>query len=829
MAKLKSAPRRGRKLSGSTLRRPSRNGRRRSSFDQLGDSVMSWVGPAIWVGSLGAALVVGYIVVTGENLTLSTIADWLSEALSAVGGAFAGGRDAILETLGFGFIPLFLFAAATFLLVGLEPARTRTFWRRWLGSLGLLVFAFGALSFIQPSSTVGEVDFASATAGGELGQALTSGPLALVLWLGLLVASLWLLAPSLMLAAVRATPAAAAAVYSGAWWLACVMGGAIAAFGAWLSREREPRTDEEVPIDYDEPLSVASDERPAFPAVETLEAVDVDFEEHEPNLDEIRAALDQQSKPAEPALRIAVPGDEDLPEPVPQQTVPWKMPSIGLLAERTNESSARVDNSQRAALIEKTLLSFGVDAKVVQINQGPTVTQFGIEPGWEIKTKAVQEKDSSGKPLFDRDGKPRQRIEEVSRTRVRVNQITALANDLALALAAPTIRIEAPVPGKPVVGVEVPNHTATTVTLRSVIESPAFQRNAGRSKLTLALGQGVSGDPIVADLAKMPHLLISGSTGSGKSVCINSIIACILMHSSPRDVRFVMIDPKRVELAPFGLIPHLAFSKIVIEMDKVVGSLQAVIHEMETRYKKFATIAVRNIDSYNRSPRVSTPLPYWVVIIDELADLMMAAPYEVERQICRLAQLARATGIHLIVATQRPSVDVVTGLIKANFPTRIAFAMSSQVDSRTILDMGGAERLLGKGDMLYMPTDAAKPKRIQGVFVSDQEIEKLVAFWATQKLKNPEPDTYDHLLEEAKEAMESEAAADPVMEQARELAGEHKRISTSLLQRRLRIGYPRAARIMDQLEAEGIVGPSEGAGSREVLSGELEPEEASFY
>jgi S-DNA-T family DNA segregation ATPase FtsK/SpoIIIE len=250
---------------------------------------------------------------------------------------------------------------------------------------------------------------------------------------------------------------------------------------------------------------------------------------------------------------------------------------------------------------------------------------------------------------------------------------------------------------------------------------------------------------------------------------------------------------------------------------------------METRYKKFATIAVRNIDSYNRSPRVSTPLPYWVVIIDELADLMMAAPYEVERQICRLAQLARATGIHLIVATQRPSVDVVTGLIKANFPTRIAFAMSSQVDSRTILDMGGAERLLGKGDMLYMPTDAAKPKRIQGVFVSDQEIEKLVAFWAAQKLKNPEPDTYDHLLEEAREAMESEAAADPVMEQARQLAGEHKRISTSLLQRRLRIGYPRAARIMDQLEAEGVVGPSEGGGSREVLSADLEPEEASFY
>jgi S-DNA-T family DNA segregation ATPase FtsK/SpoIIIE len=789
---------------------------------------MSWAGPAIWLGSFAAALVVGYIVFTGERLTLSSVGGWLSGGGSEAGGAFADSRDAIFETLGFGFIPLFLFAAATFLLVGLEPARTRTFWRRWLGALGLLVFCFGVLSFVKPSSTVGGVDFTTATAGGELGQALTGSPLAIVCWLALLVSSLWLVAPAVMLAGIKATPAAAAAIYGGLWWMACVIGGAVAAVAGWAFRERE-RPEEPVSVDYDEPLSVASDDRPAFPAAETLEAVDVEFEEHEPNLDEIRAALDQQAKPAEPALRIAVPADDELPEPIPEQAVPWKTPSIGLLAERTNESSARVDNSQRAALIEKTLLSFGVDAKVVQINQGPTVTQFGVEPGWEIKTKAVQEKDSSGKPLFDRDGKPKQRIEEVSRTRVRVNQITALANDLALALAAPTIRIEAPVPGKPVVGVEVPNHTATTVTLRSVIESPAFQRTAGRSKLTLALGQGVSGDPIVADLAKMPHLLISGSTGSGKSVCINSIIACILMHSSPRDVRFVMIDPKRVELAPFALIPHLAFSHIVTEMDRVVGTLQAVIHEMETRYKKFATIAVRNIDSYNRSPRVSTPLPYWVVIIDELADLMMAAPYEVERQICRLAQLARATGIHLIVATQRPSVDVVTGLIKANFPTRIAFAMSSQVDSRTILDMGGAERLLGKGDMLYMPTDAAKPKRIQGVFVSDQEIEKLVAFWAAQKLKNPEPDTYDHLLEEAREAMESEAAADPVMEQARQLAGEHKRISTSLLQRRLRIGYPRAARIMDQLEAEGVVGPSEGGGSREVLSGELEPEEASFY
>jgi S-DNA-T family DNA segregation ATPase FtsK/SpoIIIE len=405
----------------------------------------------------------------------------------------------------------------------------------------------------------------------------------------------------------------------------------------------------------------------------------------------------------------------------------------------------------------------------------------------------------------------------VSRTRVRVQQITSLANDLALALAAPAIRIEAPVPGKPVLGIEVPNATKSLVTLRSVVEATQYQRASSRSKLALALGQSVSGEPIVADLAKMPHLLIAGATGSGKSVCMNSIISCILMHASPQDVRFVMIDPKRVELSAFAPIPHLAFSNIVVDMDKVVGTLQAVIHEMEARYRKFAHIAVRNIDGYNRSPRAEDKMPYWVVIIDELADLMMAAPFEVERQICRLAQLARATGIHLVVATQRPSVDVITGLIKANFPTRIAFAVSSQVDSRTILDMAGAEKLLGRGDMLYMAPDAAKPKRLQGVFVSDEEIERLVEFWTQERFAEIERPTYDHLLDEAKAELEQEGATDEMFERAKALAYEHSRVSTSLLQRRLRIGYPRAARLMDMLEEEGIVGTAEGGGSRAVI------------
>jgi len=317
----------------------------------------------------------------------------------------------------------------------------------------------------------------------------------------------------------------------------------------------------------------------------------------------------------------------------------------------------------------------------------------------------------------------------------------------------------------------------------------------------------------------MPHLLIAGATGSGKSVCINSIIACLLMHAKPEEVRFVMIDPKRVELSGFSMIPHLAFSSIIVDVEKVVGTLGAVLHEMESRYKRFAALAVRNIEAYNKHSKVAQQMPFWVVIIDELADLMMAAPYEVERQICRLAQLARATGIHLIVATQRPSVDVVTGLIKANFPTRIAFAMSSQVDSRTILDSAGAERLLGRGDMLYMPTDATKPKRLQGVFVSDQEIDRIVGFWAEQRLRsgNSTP-VYDHLLDQARAEVEEDEDSDPLLERAMALAQEHTRISTSLLQRRLRIGYPRAARLMDMLEEEGIIAASSGGGSREVLA-----------
>ena len=439
----------------------------------------------------------------------------------------------------------------------------------------------------------------------------------------------------------------------------------------------------------------------------------------------------------------------------------------------------------------------------------------------------MAERTPEGAALLDDEGQPRTRQIEVSRTRVRVNRITALQNDLALALATPALRIEAPVPGRSVVGIEVPNASSAVVTLRSVLESREFAKAAGKSPLPIALGSGVSGSPVVADLAEMPHLLIAGATGSGKSVCLNSIIACLLMNLSPEQLRFVLIDPKRVELAAFADVPHLAFSEIVVDMDKVVGTLQAVIHEMETRYRRFAKVGVRNIERYNEQAG-SGRLPYWVVVIDELADLMLAAPYQVEHQLVRLAQLARATGIHLVVATQRPSVDVVTGLIKANFPTRIAFAVSSHVDSRTILDGGGAEKLLGKGDMLFQPKDQGKPTRLQGVYVSDGEIDDVVDFWTNGRFENLRPPSFDELIDEVAEevaALEAGGAAgppssevDPMITKALELAREHDHISTSLLQRRLRIGYPRAARVMDELEEQGVVGASEGgSGSRPVL------------
>src|SRR5579884_1764779 len=455
---------------------------------------------------------------------------------------------------------------------------------------------------------------------------------------------------------------------------------------------------------------------------------------------------------------------------------PTALPPIDLFARPGKAGSAPMDLDAKARIIEQKLASFGVGARAVGYHRGPTVTLYDVEPDPGVKVK----------------------------------RITELQNDLALALAAPTIRIQAPVPGRPVVGIEIPNTISTTVTVRELLESEAYHRID--SPLRVAVGKGVGGECVCIDLATLPHLLIAGATGSGKSVALNVIISSLLYQNCPEDVRLLMIDPKMVELTIYNGVPHL-YSPVVTEMDKVLGVLRWTLREMERRFALFRDSSVRNLARYNQilANRGQKPLPYIVLIVDELADLMMVAPDEVEDCICRLAQLARATGIHLVIATQRPSVDVVTGLIKANFPARIAFAMSSQVDSRTILDQVGAEKLLGRGDMLYQSPTEPKPVRLQGALVSDQEIERLVEFWQAAPLQIEQVSAGEF---EKQAAMEP--PPDALFEQAKAVVHEYRRASVSLLQRRLSIGYQRAARLMDMLEEQGVVRPAEGGKFRSV-------------
>ncbi|TAK25584.1 MAG: DNA translocase FtsK [Chloroflexota bacterium] len=473
----------------------------------------------------------------------------------------------------------------------------------------------------------------------------------------------------------------------------------------------------------------------------------------------------------------------------------WHLPPLTLLSHGGGGDPIQSDIEKKARAIEEALADFDVFARVVEVNPGPTVTQFGLRPGYR------ERRDRAGNV--------------VRRDKIKVSEIVALQNDLALALAAPSIRIEAPVPGRQLVGIEVPNSTSTVVGLRDLLESEKFQRFSGRARLAVALGQDVSSETVCADLARMPHLLIAGATGSGKSVCVNSIIASLLLQFTPDELRLLMVDPKRVELTGYNDIPHL-LRPVVTEVDKVVSVLRWVTHEMDERYKRYEQVGCRNIDAYNRA-RLTQPelplMPYLVVIIDELADVMLTAADEVEPTLCRLAQMARATGIHLVVATQRPSVDVITGLIKANFPTRIAFAVMSQVDSRTILDGVGAEKLLGRGDMLFLAADAPKPVRLQGTFVDDPEIEAVVHHWQAQG----EPRYIEELVNVAAWTGETDEDED-LVGRAIEVARNHNRVSTSLLQRRLRIGYPRAARLMEALEDRRIIGPQDGSRSREVFA-----------
>lgn len=463
--------------------------------------------------------------------------------------------------------------------------------------------------------------------------------------------------------------------------------------------------------------------------------------------------------------------------------VPYDIPSLQMLSRpKANTPGKEIDHTTNATKLVQTLKSFGVSAIVSEVHRGPAVTRYEIQPA----------------------------------TGVKVSRIVSLTDDLALALAAKDIRIEAPIPGKSAIGIEVPNSEVAVVSLREVLEAPEYQDAS--AKLTVALGRDISGEPIVADLAKMPHLLVAGATGSGKSVCINGLIMSILFKARPDEVKLMMVDPKMVELNVYNGIPHL-LAPVVTDPRRASVALKKVVAEMERRYALFAKTGARNIEMYNQqlatardSGLKAASLPYIVVIVDELADLMMVAPGEVEDAICRLAQMARAAGIHLIIATQRPSVDVITGVIKANIPSRIAFGVSSMADSRTILDMGGAEKLLGRGDMLFLPMGASKPTRVQGAFVSDKEVEEVVRF-----VKEQQEVTYsEEMIPEEVAEEPQQVIDDELYDQALQIIAEAQSASASLLQRRLRIGYTRAARLIDMMESQGVVGPYEGSKPREV-------------
>jgi len=678
------------------------------------------------------------------------VAFWpvIIEAMGELGSEIASALDIaganIVRLTGLGVIFAIIAIIGLLVIIG-RPSSFARNWNYYIAAAAFMTAAWGILSFLRPSSSG---ILAQVTLGGRIGQAIVTDSLVvgILILLALVLLGVFLVAPEWTLGLFKRTARGTAGA----------VGGMAEAIKSNAKGKALPATKAEGEL----PLKDVKHEEPAAPADTAV-------------MDRLRSG-------------ITVGG--------------WSLPNINILDRIAETVISDSEIEKRRDTIEEALASYGVEARVIEVNRGPTVTQFGVEPGWDRKFREIREKD--------RDGNVSTRQEEVGRTRVKVERINSLSNDLALALAAPSIRIEAPVPGKSMVGIEVPNTTFGSVGLRGVMESTAFQKMLAKSHLAIALGKGAGGETIVADLTKMPHLLIAGATGSGKSVCLNSIICCLMMNNTPDAVRFVMVDPKRVELVNYNSIPHLV-SPVVVDTEKAVMALRWLSAEMDIRYKRFSAGKARNIEDFNKNRQPSECMPYIIIVIDELADLMMAAYDEVEHALCRLAQLARATGIHLIVATQRPSVDVVTGLIKANFPTRMSFALTSQVDSRTIIDSAGAEKLLGRGDMLYMPQDASKPKRLQGTMVGDAEIERLVNFWANQRRQEAQSVKFEEMAQAGADGKKS--AEDELLDKARQLALESKDISASYLQRKLQIGFPRAARIMDKLKEEGL-GKEKGGG-----------------
>jgi DNA segregation ATPase FtsK/SpoIIIE-like protein len=767
-------------------------------------------------------------------------------------------KNRLLEYFGYALAPSALWILAFLVLVRFRLRTLFKHWRVFLGSAFLLAAAMGALSFFEAPNGSSIHDH---SLGGKLGS-MVRGPLPQVDVFRVIlftVIGFWVLAPERIFRSILRIAKWNGRIIRGIWLTIDFLIWSVSALLSWYRGTSEQRGTKKVDIQQPskrQAFSLASEDNregshqsivtgSTSPRLPVPEYKNDQGPPNQSSKDYSSTAIkripkppmgDQEVQPIpsveNPTYRSDISGTSPIgietrtsnvsAEPSstsqglmteqrqeidsvgtrsPRRIVSsaWKLPALSLLKAETPPSIDEQANEDVARLIESSLQQFGVEVTVSQIKPGPTVTQFGLVPGWVRRQRNVRERDDEG-----------------DRMRVKVDTILAREKDLALALAVPSLRLEAPVPGESVVGVEVPNRYPALVSLRSAIQSPPFQRIVQDGGLPLALGESAGGEPVALDLLKMPHLLIAGSTGSGKSVCMNVFITSIISQWSPWDLRLVLMDPKRVELTPYNGIPHLAVP-VIVEPDEVVPILKGVIQVMLWRYKEMESVGVRNIQAYNRKSPEGQRMPYMVICVDELADMMMVSPYDAEQTLCRLAQLGRAAGIHLIVATQRPSVDVVTGLIKANFPSRISFAVASQIDSRTILDSAGAERLLGRGDMLFLPPDAPKPKRTQGAYILDDDIQRLVNHWRAQNGPPPPPLPLEEMAAEALHENSEENVGrgqsnENIMERALDLAKKYNHLSTSLLQRKLEIGYPRAAKLMDTLEEEGIVGPQTTGG-----------------
>ena len=696
-------------------------------------------------------------------------------AVAIVAGAFLylypDTREWAWQSLGYGWAPVGLWAASVLAVLRYRPRLLLRFWRRWAVAAAVVALSLGALSVYSPSDGLLE----DVSLGGRWG-AIIGGP-SLLPWGLLKMLAILSLVPLLLYPRAvgplysrggahgwRAFQLAAGYVYLGVRRTASGVGGGVARFNGSLARRRQEKAQ-----------AKAGQPKTAEPALD-------DYPEPEPMPSASHTGLWGNPVAAEP--------DDDVP---PWQTTPaaaspapapgsgWRLPSAELLAPPESLDASESEFREMGRQVEQALGDHGVRVEVTDIKAGPRVVQFGLSPGW-VTRRGGEGKEGAGE-----------------RNRVKVQSIISREKDLALALKTPYLRVEAPVPGAALVGIEVPVPKPSKVHLRAVMETAEFRKLAAKGGLPIAMGQDTGGAPVALDLTALPHMLIAGSTGSGKSVQINSIVASFLLTKTPEQLRILMVDPKRVELTPFNGIPHL-IQPVIVEAEEVNESLRGLNREMIRRYKQMEELGVRNIDGYNQ--RAEEKMPFLVLIVDELADLMMVAGFEVEQNLVRLAQLGRAAGVHLMLATQRPSVNVVTGLLKANIPARCAFAVSSQVDSRVILDAVGAEKLMGKGDALILHKESPKPQRMQGALVYDEEVEELVKFWKEQE--GPPLAPINLLSSEEEEDGDGNVDVQQ-MDQARDLAARNPSLSSSVLERRLKIGGRRAEEILESLEEEGYL------------------------